>query len=295
MLKSAVRYCSIAPMLMVLVISSCNTFDPPIVVPAYGHIDSIHFAVTSDTQGSSSHKIPYTWVYLDDNPVGAFQMPCTFPMVTSNGVHNIKIYSGIIPANGGYPAAISPFYQFYSTNVTLKQGVTTNFQPSATYYNWVDFPYLENFEENSALPTGFVKSTGIQHSDTNMYITHVASQVFEGRGSGMVIVDASRPNYVGMTSPPVILPVNSSNSVYMELNYKATTLFSIGLYEGDTNYISPLVVYQSPAWNKMYVVLQNTLATFPLQPDRIYFALSLDVADGHTSDTLLIDNVKILK
>src|SRR5271170_6896111 len=103
----------IIPLVFSFFISSCNTFDPPLVMPIYGHIDSIHFTVPADsigTLGSPSSNIQYAWVYMDDNPVGAFQLPCTFPMVASNGVHNIKIYPGVIPAGQTSPAAIYPFY-----------------------------------------------------------------------------------------------------------------------------------------------------------------------------------------
>jgi hypothetical protein len=281
-------------------ISSCSTFDPPLVVPAYGHIDSIHFYILPDSagkEGTASALIPYAWVYLDDNPVGAFQMPGTFPMIAANGVHNIKIYPGILPAGGSSAASMCPFYQYYSININLQQGTTTKFQPSLTYYDWVAFPLLENFESEpqGTQPTAIINSTGTSKSDTTMLVTRIHSLVFEGQGSGIVVVKGpNHENYVGMTTPPLDLPANGSTPVYMELNYKATTLFSIGLYEGDTNYVSPLVVYPSPTWTKMYVVFQNTLSTYSLEPDRIYFAMSLDTQDGHTKDTLLIDNIKIL-
>lgn len=280
-----------------LIFYSCNTFDPPVVVPAYGHIDSIHFSVPPDSalkQGSASAKIPYAWVYLDDNPVGAFQMPCTFPIIASNGNHNIKIFSGIIPAGGNSPASINPFYQYYSINVNLQQGVTSKFQPTSIYYSWVQFPIVENFEENSTIPLHIVKSTGTQRSDTNMINTHVKSLVFEGKASGMAIVDSAHSAYVGMTDPPQNLPANGATPVFMELNYRSTAPFEIGLYEGDTNYISPIVVFPSSTWNKMYVVLQSTLQTYFSEPDRIYFYIQLDTQDGHTKDTLLLDNVKLL-
>lgn len=293
---SRLRYILLFP-LVPLALFSCSTFDPPTVVPAYGHIDSIHFTVTVDSQGTASNQIPYAWVYLDDNPVGAFQMPCTFPIVASNGTHNIKIYPGIIPANGNSPAAIDPFYQFYSVSVNLQQGSTTKFQPVSTYFNWVDFPLLETFDNElpNTPPVHIIRSTGTQRSDTGMVITKNRAIVFDGNGgSGMAIVNSKRPVYCGETDPLLDLPANGSTPVYMEMNYRATALFSVGLYEGDTNYVSPLVIFPTATWNKMYVVFQSTLSVYSLEPDRIYFYIALDSTDGHTQDTLLLDNIKIL-
>jgi hypothetical protein len=293
------RLACLASMLISVAICfiSCSTFDPPLVVPAYGHIDSIHFSVNPDSvsqEGTASAQIPYAWVYLDDNPVGAFQMPCTFPMIASNGTHNIKIYPGIVPANGTSPASINPFYQYYSVDVVLQQGSTIKFHPTSTYFNWVSFPLLETFDAGSQ--SHIINSTGIDKSDTSLFITQNRALVFDGSGgSGMVVVTSpNHQNYVGMTNPWLSLPANGSTPVFMELNYKATTLFSVGLYEGDTNYVSPLVVYPSSGWKKMYVIFQSTLSTYSLEPDRIYFSISLDTQDGHTADTLLLDNIKIL-
>ncbi|HTA27469.1 MAG TPA: hypothetical protein VK809_06765, partial [Bacteroidia bacterium] len=131
-----------------LAVASCTVFDPPLVVPAYGHIDSVHFTIAGnpDTQGSVSATIPAVWVYLDDNPVGAFQLPCTFPMVASNGSHSIKIYSGISAADGNSAYNINPFYQYYAVSANLQQGKTTVFKPTSLYYTWVVFKLMEDFE-----------------------------------------------------------------------------------------------------------------------------------------------------
>jgi len=282
------------------IISSCSTFDPSVVVPVYGHIDSVHFTTTADSQGTASASIPYAWVYLDDNPVGAFQMPCTFPMIASNGVHSIKIYPGVVPVGMPSPASINPFYQYYAISVNMQQGSTYKFTPASTYYSWVDFPYMENFEKENVgnPPVGIINYYGngsaAGATNTTMSVTNKKGLTFQGN-SGIVVVNSAHNYYIGITSPAKSLP-NSSTPVWMELNYRTTAIFTIGMFDGDTaTQSSPLaLVYPTTKWTKMYVPLNTTIQAFSIQPQSVYFSLQLDAADGHTADTLLLDNIKIL-
>lgn len=290
---------------------SCNTFDPPLVVPVYGHIDSIHLVVPLDSiseLGTASASIPYAWVYLDDNPVGAFQMPCTFPMVASTGTHTVEVYPAVVPVGASTPASIYPFYQFYSIVINMQQGKTYNIKPVIHYFNWVQFPYLMNFDNfiAGAHPTGNGKYGIINYygngnasgaSDTTMIVT--SNKAFQGK-SGMVIVNRTHPYYIGVTWPPDTLSFNNSNvPVYVEMNYRATTLFAIGMFESNNGIdtavqSSPIaLVYPATTWKKMYLSLNNTIYPgFNTYPQNIYYTISWD--STHLADTLLLDNIKIL-
>lgn len=295
-------------------ISSCNTFDPPLVVPVYGHIDSMHLVIPADSvgkYGSASDFIPYAWVYLDDNPVGAFQMPCTFPMIASNGTHTVEVYPGVIPVGATSPAAIYPFYQFYSVVINMQQGKTYKIEPVLNYFNWVHVAYTLNFDNFVAgnqpingrcdIINYYGNGNKSGATTTNMFVIN-GKNAFQGN-SGMVVVDKAHPYYIGMTWPGDTLSFNNTNiPVFMELNYRATTLFSIGLFdnyenEGDTTGQSgPLaVVYPTTGWKKMYVSLNNYIyPQFSGIPQNIYFTIRLDSVDNHQADTLLLDNIKIL-
>ncbi len=305
MLKLKIPFHLVLILVVTVFLSSCNTFAPPVTVPAYGHIDSIPFTSTysattsTPAQGTASSNIQYAWVYLDDNPVGAFQMPCTFPIVASNGNHNILIYSGIaVPGlTSNAAASINPFYQYYSVSVNLQQGSTINFHPSSTYYTWVKFPYMEDFdqENSNATPNHLSEYTGsLGPSDTQMVVTHDPSLVFQGQGSGMAIVQptANHNYFMAVTDTLWSLP-NSSIPVFMEFNYRCTTSISVGVFDGDlTNESSPIAIfYPTTTWKKMYVALNSTIATFSIKPLRVYFAMT---GTSPVADTLLLDNIKIL-
>lgn len=290
-----------------LFITSCNTFDPPLNVPIYGHIDSIHFNVPLDSvpkQGSASAYVQYAWVYLDDNPVGAFQLPCTFPMVGSTGTHNIKVYPGVTPAGTNSPAGIYPFYQFYSINLNMQQGKTYKLNPTSAYYTWVQFPYIENFdnESNGTHPTHIANFYGDHGADsptdTSMYVTDNTKLIYQGRGSGMVIVNQLKPYYIGVTILNYLsdsITNNGTTPAYVEFNYRATAEFTVGLMESDTSVIfSPAaIIFPSTKWNKMYVSLNNSLTSADIRPYNVYFSIKWNSGDP-VSDTLLLDNIKIV-
>src|SRR6185312_466056 len=304
----------IFPLSFFFVVSSCNTFDPPLTVPVYGHIDSMHLIVPADSLselGTAASFIPYVWVYLDDNPIGVFQTPCTFPMVASNGMHTVEVYPGVTPVGANSPAAIYPFYQFYSAQINMQQGNTYKIKPVIRYFSWVHFPYLMNFDNFTAgqQPTGNGKYSIINYhgggnksgaSDTSMIV--VSGKLAFQNKSGMVIVDGRHPYYAGLTWPSDTLSFNNSNiPVFVELNYRATTLFAIGMFgnngNGDTSSQSgPIaIVYPTTGWKKMYISLNNTIyPSFKMPRQNIYFAMKLDSIDGHKTDTLLLDNIKIL-
>lgn len=281
--------------------SSCNTFDPPLTEPMYGHIDSIHFTVTADSQGSASHSIPYAWVYLDDNPVGAFQMPCTFPMIATNGTHTIEVYPAVTPVGANLPASIDPFYQFYSISLNMQQGNTYKLKPTSTYFNWVQFPYLESFDNDGGIGNypryivNYYGSSATERTNTSMVI--IGGKLGYQGYSGMVVVNQQNNYYCGSTWPPKTLSsaTSSNTPVYLEFNYRATAEFTVGMFELDTTVqSSPIaVVYPTATWQKMYVSLNNTIyPSFQAGGQSIYFNIVWDGVSA--ADTLLLDNIKIL-
>lgn len=267
--------------------NSCNTFDPPETIPVYGHVSKMSLETKYSTQGTDSAYITDAWVYLDDNPAGVFQMPGTFPMIASTGSHNIKIYPGIMQDGISTMRAIYPFYTFCDTNLNLTQGKTYYFSPNVSYNTWVHFRNMEDFEESVINIPLHIHNAPKAYTDTLMTIEH--TDVYQGLGSGIVTVDAQHPQYTGM-SDTMNLP-NQGTTIYMELNYKCTTDFIIGIFSGDTNtqtYV--MTVNPTSVWKKLYVNLQSTVDQNQLGPYRVYF--NIQVANGQ--DELYLDNIKVL-
>ena len=62
-----------------IIFPACNLINPKEQVPTYLHLDRFTFSnPDSSYTGSSSHDIPSAWVYVNDQPVGTFDLPAPF-------------------------------------------------------------------------------------------------------------------------------------------------------------------------------------------------------------------------
>ncbi|HTB05440.1 MAG TPA: hypothetical protein VK806_00715 [Bacteroidia bacterium] len=279
-------------MLLSIGLASCKQLDPPETIPAYMRINSVQLT-TTPAQGSNSANIDCAWVYIDDNPVGAFPLPCTFPIVASNGTHKLMVISGI--ENDGISAQRKqyPFYTNFEENVTLTQGQTITVSPKVDYTSYADFHFMENFENSFILLTPNPNKT--QNNDT-MVTTNVGA--FQGR-SGLVVMCGANNRYEGDIDTLFNLPKDGSTDVYLEFNYKSDAPFSVGMYYGSVGNEQTSIVFvdSSATWNKMYVELEPTiiqLANTTVElPFYIYFNTQLP--SGMDTARFMLDNIKVVQ
>jgi hypothetical protein len=285
--------------------TSCSLFTPPAIIPCYGHIDSIPLIITNPLQqGTSANGINSVWVYVDDNPIGAFQMPVTFPMIATTGQHKVTIFAGVENFGEAENRTKYPFYSSYILNTTLTQGATVKFKPTVEYATWAKVGIIDNFDESGLTPQHIYKDTNAptysKATDTNMYIIHIPnSNVYQGNGSGLVTVNSTKQYYNGITDTFNI--PNNGSAVFLEMNYKTNNVFTVGLYNvgnsiiGGTAYYPIVYVDTSSTWKKMYINLQPTIGSYPSYNNeyKIYFNVALD--PGATLGQTYFDNVKIVR
>jgi hypothetical protein len=70
--------------------SSCEKNQFNAETPSYLHISGIDLQVNG-TQGSDSQKITDAWVTMDGTFLGAFELPCTVPIL-ADGAHELGIH-----------------------------------------------------------------------------------------------------------------------------------------------------------------------------------------------------------
>jgi len=268
---------------------SCNKEEP---IPAYIHIDNIQLTTATDgSQGSSSHKIMDAWIYVDDQLVGTFEMPATFPVVTTEGTHTIKIFAGI-KENGISETRIPyPFYTIFQQDVYLKLGEKTTLSPSTTYYSGTDFTWMQDFEGSS---TGLGDSI---NTDTAMQIITDPNIVFEKTGCGEVFLTGNKTAYNGSTINKFVLPTGAS-AVFLELNYNCNTDFNVGIiaYASNGSLLGQdisLSLRPTDGWNKVYVNLSTEISAYSTAKDFGIFFSMLKNPDLSTS-YFYLDNVKLV-
>lgn len=276
---------------IVLSISSCELYNPSEPVPAYIHIDKITLSTDFSTEGSNSNKITDAWVYVDDQLIGCFELPASFP-VLYEGSHQIKIRPGIKVNGIASTRSPYPFYTIFDTILSLQKGIKLNLTPSVKYRTNMTFSFMEDFENTGTIisksPTAGV-DTIIQRIDAPN------PNVFEGNGSGIAYLDKTHTFFEGVSSTSYVLP-KSGSDVFLEFNYKCNHEFVVGVFShssGSTIKSKALTLNPSANWNKVYVYLTTLVSSSGNATDfNVFFGMLNNTASD--SLALLIDNIKLV-
>ena len=163
-----------------IVLSSCSKEDFEVQVPTYITINSISLTTNLATEGSTSSNIVDAWVFLNDDLVGIYELPATFP-VLKEGNATLKVFAGI--KNNGIAASRTRYllYDPHVEQINLVKGETIVVDPVVTYNGSTQFTWIEDFE-NASL--SFLYTSG---SDT--IINKQSLEVKEGASSGQVYLD----------------------------------------------------------------------------------------------------------
>lgn len=277
--------------LAILLFNSCNLINPAEPVPSYIRIDSVHLLINDPLkEGSSSHKIKDVWVYVDNQPVGTYEMPAKFP-VLNTGTKSVIIDPGIL-LNGISASRIRyPFFKPYTTTINLRSGEITDITDvTTTYYPGTKF-WIEDFEGGIS----FVPDNG---SDTGMVLLSGSSEVFEGTNSAKIYLTPSQTYFKvnSNTSEDFdFLPTNGKQ-VFLEMNYKNNIIFTVGLtaYDIAGTHVSNDVIALNPKedWNKIYIELEPTIMN---TPNAVKFKIYFTATKASGSDAeILLDNLKVV-
>ena len=251
-----------------LSLASCKKFEGSQEIPAYIHIDSITVDCDYFVYGANSQKITDAWVYVDDQPIGCFELPTTFP-VLKKGPHKVSIYGGIkvdgrTPARDRYPFYKPLIYQ----NLNLVEDSIINLQPVLNYYPIGESTFIgwmEDFENtNTLLPdassdTGIVRFTGSEtwHSINSFW-------------SGKVELPPDSLDFTIVTADEFDF-YKDMNGIYcmLEMDYNCNDTFFVGVqyYKNYKLTSWPLVKvtptdkeHEKPQrWNKIYINIGPTM------------------------------------
>ena len=272
-----------------VVFVSCRKFEGSQTIPAYIHIESIVVDSLTDyfTYGATTSKITDAWVYVDDDPIGCFELPATFP-VLKHGPHKVTVYGGIM--SNGIAAARAP-YPFYKPQIyaslNLVEDSIINLQPVLNYYpigGGVEKGWMEDFETaNTLLPvagsdTSIIRINGSEawHSSNSFY-------------SGKIVLPPDSLDFTVATADEYSFHTGYLQYCMVEMDYNCNDAFFVGVmyYKNYQLVKHPLLRIQPTdtvndmpqRWNKIYVNIgpimnENVTASY----FKIYFTSDLSVA-----------------
>lgn len=269
--------------------NSCEKFSGDQSIPAYVAIDSIYLSTDYYSQGTTSQRITDAWVYVDDDLLGAFELPARLPVLKS-GNHNLKVWPGI-KKNGIAATRVS--YEFYNPvnmNINLTPDSTTNTGVlKTTYQSKTVFVWKEDFEGISLTLDTTSRSTAY------IQLTSPGSlQTFEGNHSGLIVLDTINDYIECQTHTEYTIP---NSAVYLELNFNTTNTVVFGVFTyGNTILYQTPIINLNPTngeWKKIYIDLSNTLHAYQdMNTFRVYFNAFKD--NGLDQSTILVDNFKVV-
>ncbi|PCJ87787.1 MAG: hypothetical protein COA57_04320 [Flavobacteriales bacterium] len=274
-----------------LLFSACEVINPQEEIPSYIHIEKIDLKITdTNTQGSASHNITDAWVFVDDELIGAFELPKTIPILKA-GNHTLKVRAGIKNSGATLLRTTYPFFNSYvnDTTFTLFRDSVITITPVVTY-NTDDFTWIEDFEDPA------ISIIELSNTDTILESTQDAAKVFEGTASGVIYLDSAHPIYRGATNDAYNLP-KGGKEVYLELDYKTSTLLVVGLIANNpTNVNEEPVIFIFPTddWNKIYIDLSQQVS---IETDALSYRISFtaDISnDSEPSAEIYLDNLKLI-
>lgn len=273
-------------------LNACNLVNPKEVTPTYVHIDSFSFYRNPSLPASLtlSHQINSVWVFYNDNPIGVFDLPVTFPVIASSA-GKLSIAPGISVSGMNNYLARYPFYMSDTMTIQPQPGKVINIKPRTTH-----FSTLRNYPAGGINFEDLITRFDLESGSVPVSISSDSGDVCEGYGSG--IISLSRPNDTLSESKwNTTFSVPLGADAYIELNYKNTIPFYIGIQANMNNggifmkrYLTG--VYPSNNWQKFYLAIKDFVAQYQADNYTLYIkaALPADQANGK----VLLDNIQVI-
>lgn len=245
-------------------------------LPSYVMVNEFEVQTKPD-EGSASSNISDVWVLQNGVLQGVFELPAIIPLI-SEGPTDLAFIPGIKNNGVSGTRTIYPFYTSDDVSIDLSLTDTVTVKPVVTYSQSTVFNLIEDFEQGN----NFENLIRVTEPDL----------VFEGVGSAMMILDTAVEITEAISNNSFTVP-SLSNAVYLEVNYRNTTEFAIGLIANingipNRDAQERIIVAERSDWNKIYVDFTPAIQILQADDYQIVFR----AISGDATDTILLDNIK---
>lgn len=262
--------------------------------PAYIKIEDISVTSNELTHGAGTDQISDAWIFVDDQQIGVFELPCEVPVLLT-GDRNIKVFGGIKRNGIGINRAQYEFYAPYSLDTNLKEEETYSLKPVLTYTSEAVVSWKENFEDVSTLIDSTTNSTVpiIRSNDKSI--------ARSGLYYGAVNLTAENNSAQLFTVDKLTIPRFVES--YMEIDYKSNLdlkifitayLITGSIETAEIITVRPTDTQEGNGWRKMYVHLATVLESIP-DATSYQFFFEAKLPSTLQSGYVYLDNIKIVQ
>lgn len=272
---------------LILIVSGCIKNNPD---PSWIEINEWVLEENIDSPynaGVLTSNFTDAWVYVNDQLIGVFEVPCKVPVLVS-GSANIKVFPAI--HNNGISATkkMYPFVQPHEEDVQLVQNESIVINPTTKYYSNVQF-WIEDFEN---------ATFKLNHTSQSSATLIIESETNGLNKYGRVLLNSSASNWEAYTNQALSFPQGSE--VYLEVDYYNTNKIVTGLIaakaDGTTeDHINISMNAQDPSevvWKKIYIDLKELIIN--TQGVEFVQTLQAKLAEGASEGLIRIDNIKVV-
>jgi hypothetical protein len=293
-------YLIIAGLFLVLAgcLCSCEKFEGSQTIPAYIRVDSFRLEPNSLVElGVPTHRICDVWVYVDDQNIGAFELPAERIPILEEGYHKLTLIAGIkYNAMSGTRGPYPFFVPYIDTAFRLIIDSIISVNPNTTYYNSTWVAWFEDFED------GTISLASSTDSDTSLFLysftephplygNYCAASCMTG-DMNLMETATFNEDVTGIELPKTSAPV------FLEMEYKTNYTLTVGLFiiDEDVQIIRHPIVVLNPTsgeWKKVYVNMTPTVSDSYYAE---YFNVFFRVERSNTTDTaeIYLDNLKLI-
>lgn len=274
---------------LALTVWGCTFFDGDDQALSFIKINEASLERTANS-GFPSHKITDAWVYVDQQLLGVFPIPCNVPVYTNVGVErDIMIGPGVKPNGQNNNSIEYPFYERVKlfTKLPVNDSIVINLKTRFTEIT--KFDIVEDFEVSNSF-------TQELDGNANTRVERVLDSSNGGSYVGKIALDSKNPDFEVAHNLEYLGINNKQGKVFFELDYKSNELFFVGviLRQGSVSGKSyQLGVVPSSTWNRIYIDLTDVISKQTVEGYKIVIASKISNSSVLTRE-ILIDNIKLV-
>jgi hypothetical protein len=270
-------------------------------------IPEVRMTTNYADEGTAYQRINTVWVYVNDRPLGTFDLPADIHFTTDPGEAEVTMIAGV-SQNGINALRVEyPFFRTYRENIVFAPEQKTYFLnaandsiPVVQYLSNANIFPVEDFE-NIGLS---LQATGRSEvplrrtpaNDPNVFKSNIPGE--PNQYSGYIQMSEGETLFEFETVQEFSFPIGGS-PVYAELNFKTNHPFSIGVISNTTGGIvqSGIVEVQPThaGWRKIYVYYTDDVSNTPgIINSRLFIGGIRQDADKDKDIRIYFDNLKVI-
>jgi hypothetical protein len=275
-------------------LSGCDRETEPI--PSYIRIDSVSVKTLAG-QGNPIHEISALNVYIDEQFIGVYEIPCTLPVLFT-GKHKLSVIPSVRINGVVNQHVVHRLFKRADTTIDLMEGkITAAGNIILQYKDNIEFPWVEDFEDGNSELVRLYSAKG----DTS-YITTEAFSLngrYEGntRCMKVVIAAADTAKTVDMASFKYFgnLPFMGTD-IMLEFDIKTPVPVQVAMIRKNSSgklYLPYVYLFETGGkWKRFYINLIYELYNQPADTEIQLLISPIKTEEIKTEQIILIDNIR---